>query len=178
MKSIEERAKEYSTCDEDCALCSEACRKASDERAFIAGAQSEREELTRWHDPKEELPEDDREVLCIVNRQHRKYAVLRHDNYGWWQYVPFQGGGWCGYDGEVCGWRPIHETMKGRLLYSFFEYKGSTYQVRATKAANRCSRCHAQPCKDRKIATLIKYFGPCLGEERSDGIDVIFRKVR
>ena len=29
-----------------------------------------------------------------------------------------------------------------------------------------------------KIATLIKYFGPCLGEERSDGIDVIFRKVR
>lgn len=68
-----------------------------------------RKELTRWHDPKEELPEDDREVLCIVNRQHSKYAVLRHDNYGWWQYVPFQGGGWCGYDGEVCGWREIHE---------------------------------------------------------------------
>lgn len=30
--------------------------------------------------------------------------------YGWWQYVPFQGGGWCGYDGEICGWRPIHEN--------------------------------------------------------------------
>lgn len=71
-----------------------------------------------------------------------------------------------------------NRTMKGRLLYSFFEYKGLTYQVRATKVANRCSMCHAQPCRDRKIATLIKYFGPCLGEERSDGIDVIFRKVK
>lgn len=79
------------------------------EREFRAGAEWMREELTRWHGPKEELPEDDREVLCIVNRQHSKYAVLRHDNYGWWQYVPFQGGGWCGYDGEIIGWRYINE---------------------------------------------------------------------
>ncbi len=100
MKSIEERAKEYAA----------KCHGQNTEWGFIAGAHSEHEELARWHDPKEELPEDAREVLCIVNRQHRKYAVLRHDNYGWWQYVPFQGGGWCGYDGEVCGWRPIHEN--------------------------------------------------------------------
>ena len=107
MKTIEERAKEYSTCDEDCALCSEVCRKASDERAFIAGALSEHEELTRWRDPKEELPDDDREVLCVTNRRYSTFAVLKHDNYGWWQYVPFQGGGWCGYDGDVLGWRRI-----------------------------------------------------------------------
>ena len=103
MKPIEERAKEYEKKYYDGAASE--CRLA-----FIRGAQSERAELTRWRDPKEELPEDDREVLCIVNRQHRKYAVLRHDNYGWWQYVPCQGGGWCGYDGEICGWRPIHEN--------------------------------------------------------------------
>lgn len=70
------------------------------------------------------------------------------------------------------------KTMEGRLLYSVFNYKGSTYQVSTTKVANRCSRCHATPCKEERYNTLIKYFGPCLGEERSDGIDVIFRKVK
>ena len=60
MKPIEERANAawsdyeyregelYSTCFMD---------------GFSAGAQSERDELTRWRDPKVELPNDNRDVL-------------------------------------------------------------------------------------------------------------------
>lgn len=47
MKTIEERAKEYA----------EKCYVQNTEWGFIAGAQAEHELLTRWHDPKEELPE-------------------------------------------------------------------------------------------------------------------------
>ena len=36
--------------------------------AFIAGAKSERVELTRWRDPKEELPEDNKQVLIKTDR--------------------------------------------------------------------------------------------------------------
>lgn len=109
MKTIEERAEEYSTCDEDCALCSEVCRKASDERAFIAGAQSAHEELTRWHDPKKELPDGDQEVLCMIHKKYNTYAVLKFYQGKWWQPAPVPAGGWCGYDGEIIAWREIHE---------------------------------------------------------------------
>ncbi len=109
MKTIEERAKEYSTCDEDCALCSEACRKASDERAFIAGAQSEHDELTRWHYPKDKLPDGDQEVLCMIHKKYNTYVVLKFYQGEWWQPAPVPAGGWCGYDGEIIAWRAIHE---------------------------------------------------------------------
>lgn len=44
MKPIEERAKEYAA---KCPGCQNT------EWGFMAGAHSEREELLRWHDPKE-----------------------------------------------------------------------------------------------------------------------------
>ncbi|WP_290433512.1 MULTISPECIES: hypothetical protein [Bacteroidales] len=97
MKTIEEKAKEYAA----------KCHCQNTEWGFIAGAQSEHEELTRWHDPKEELPDDGQEVLCVTKRRCNTFSVLQHDNYGWWQYIPFEGGGWCEYDGEVIGWREI-----------------------------------------------------------------------
>lgn len=62
MKTIEERA------EEACVACSygeldhdllESCFVDG----FFAGAKSEREELLRWRDPKEELPEERRAVL-------------------------------------------------------------------------------------------------------------------
>lgn len=120
MKTIKERAREFVNppCDRRCKSCDTVkmdCRFYNDLMSFIAGAESEHEELTRWHDPKEELPEDNREVLCIVNRQHCKFVILHHDKYGWWQYVPFMSGGWCGYNGEIgeiIGWREIHEDTK------------------------------------------------------------------
>lgn len=56
MKTIEERAKEYekSTMTEAASEC---------RLAFIRGAQSERAELTRWRDPKKELPEGNTNVI-------------------------------------------------------------------------------------------------------------------
>lgn len=56
MKPIEERAKEYEKKYYDGAASE--CRLA-----FIRGAQSERAELTRWRDPKEELPDEQRELF-------------------------------------------------------------------------------------------------------------------
>ena len=83
--------------------------KSSARKHFAAGADWMRNELTRWRDPKEQLPADGQEVLAIVNRQYNTYSILQHDTYGWWQYVPLSGGGWCGYDGDIIGWREIHK---------------------------------------------------------------------
>lgn len=110
MKTIEERAKEYASqyCDGDCALCDEVCRRAIDMEAFTAGAKSEREELTRWHDPKVELPETDVEVLVMVHEDGHTYDVMRYDQHGWCQKAP--GGGWCAPNNAPHGWRHIHEN--------------------------------------------------------------------
>lgn len=71
MKPIEERANAawsdyeyregelYSTCFID---------------GFSAGAQSERDELTRWRDPKVELPNDNRDVL-VKTTLCREYCI-------------------------------------------------------------------------------------------------------
>lgn len=86
--------------------------RAFAERHFEEGAAYMQVELTSWHDPKEKLPNDGQEVLCVTNRRYNTFSVLKHDNHGWWQYVPFYGGGWLGYDGDVLGWREIHENTK------------------------------------------------------------------
>ena len=75
--------------------------------AFVAGAKSEREELTRWHDPKVDLPETDVEVLVMVHTDGHTYDVMRYDQHGWWQKAP--GGGWCAAKHTPIGWRHIHE---------------------------------------------------------------------
>lgn len=105
MKTIEERAKEYNTCDEDCALCSEVYRKASDERAFIAGALSEHEELTRWHDPKVELPPQGKMVLLKITFGCH-YQLAERGDECWWSPMDDE---WGIPDSRVIGWREIHE---------------------------------------------------------------------
>lgn len=110
MKTIEERAEEYASqyCDGDCALCDDICGRLRSGRSFIDGAESEREELTRWHDPKVELPETDVEVLVMVHADGHIYDVMRYDQNGWWQKAP--GGGWCAPNNAPIGWRHIHEN--------------------------------------------------------------------
>ena len=75
--------------------------------AYDAGAKSEREELLRWHDPKEELPETDIEVLVKIDALRNKYDIMKHNQHGWWQKAP--GGGWCAPNNAPIGWRHIHE---------------------------------------------------------------------
>ena len=106
------------------------------ERAFIAGAKSERKELLqwddqsetndiidskefrsawgafvkylfKWHDPKVELPETDVEVLVMVHSDWHTYDVMRYNQHGWWQKAP--DGGWCAAEHTPIGWRHIHE---------------------------------------------------------------------
>lgn len=102
MKTIEERAhkymqkrlKDYET------FFGEDLREV-----FIKGAESEHEELTRWNDPKIELPEDDRKVLLKLRINYStdiRYAVgyFHHDKHQW---IGFP----LGYD-EIIGWREIH----------------------------------------------------------------------
>lgn len=79
MKTIEERATEYACNDGvipdsyECESCYNIYGKCTRD-AYIAGAKSEREEITRWHDPKKELPKDDRDVL-IRTTSCRKYRI-------------------------------------------------------------------------------------------------------
>jgi len=69
---------------------------------------SEREELTRWHDPKEELPEEHTDVeiktdkgkvsVCnmeLGERGRRFWSMSRTDTYI--------------MDANIIGWREIHE---------------------------------------------------------------------
>ena len=104
MKTIEERANAawsdyeyregelYSTCFID---------------GFSAGAQSERDELTCWRDPKKELPENRQLVLCKTSDKELPFVVVKYDRSGWWVYVyP----GWTGIGHKIIGWRPIHEN--------------------------------------------------------------------
>lgn len=67
-----------------------------------------RKELTRWHDPKEMLPEDN-EVLCKIDKRLNTYEVMRHDRHGWWMRAPIPEGGWCACDYDIIGWRYIYE---------------------------------------------------------------------
>lgn len=99
MKTIDERADIY-------------CRKQAyqggydveDVRAaYLEGAQDEREELTRWHDPKEELPWPRQSV--IVCTSPKIYFIASYDaEFGCW----FTGS--CAFGRcEIIGWREIHE---------------------------------------------------------------------
>lgn len=107
MKTIEERAKE---------ACKEWAGGELDDDiqdgcfmdGFVVGAMSEREELTRLHDPKVELPETDVEVLVMVHADGHTYDVMRYDKCGWWQKAP--GGWWCDQEYAPIGWRHIHEN--------------------------------------------------------------------
>ncbi len=112
MKTIEERADEYvdmpctGKCDE-CTMIEGTCRFYNDRVSFIAGAQSEHEELTKWHDPKEELPDTNRDVL-IKTTLLAKYRIAFYKADGQRNYHWHQNNGAID-DDMVIGWREIHE---------------------------------------------------------------------
>lgn len=85
----------------------ESCGDLYELARDYAQAEAEQNELTRWHDPKEELPETDIEVLVMVDADGHKYDVMQYDRHGWWQKAP--GGGWCAAERIPTKWRHIHE---------------------------------------------------------------------
>ena len=106
MKPIEERANAawsdyeyregelYSTCFMD---------------GFSAGAQSERDELTRWRDPKVELPNDNRDVL-VKTTLCREYCIAFYKANGGRNHHWHENNGSLD-DDMVIGWgRPILEN--------------------------------------------------------------------
>lgn len=75
--------------------------------AFMAGAKSERSELLRWRDPKEELPYDTEYVL-IKTSMCRNYAIAFFKKNGLPNYRWHENNGAID-DDMVIGWRPIHK---------------------------------------------------------------------
>lgn len=108
MKTIEERATEYA-CDGrmpggcECDSCYNIYGKCERD-AYIAGAKSEHEELTRWHDPKAELPGINQMVL--VKRTPDAplpYDLAQNNGIKWVD-------SWCDLDINIIGWREIHDN--------------------------------------------------------------------
>lgn len=99
MKTIEERAREYIYSN----FLEEVTMRNEIGNAYIAGAESERADLTRWNDPKEVLPENDKMVL--VKRKSDAplpYDLAQYDGSCWID-------SWCGLMIDIIGWRQIHE---------------------------------------------------------------------
>ena len=85
--------------------------KVSD--AYIAGAKDLYDEITQWYDPDKVLPPTNEEVLCMINRPHQTYAIMRYLHGKWWEAhhedVLTPEGSWVAYNGIVIIWREIHE---------------------------------------------------------------------
>lgn len=113
MKTIEERAKAF--CENNiCVTCGD--RKNCDRKCLgtciptydalewlIQFGKSEHAELTRWHDPKEEMPSPGQPVIICTSP--KIYFLASYD-------VEF--GDWFTGDAvfsrcEIIGWREIHE---------------------------------------------------------------------
>lgn len=103
MKSIEERAGNFAHTYE---LLDDAghqkCAMQIARECFAAGAQSERAELTRWHDPQEELPEDRTHVLAKTTRGNFEVVFYDHRMEIWYSVSSTYR--------TVLGWREIHEN--------------------------------------------------------------------
>lgn len=82
MKAIKERAKKYARKVWRGGTREYGSHMKLTECDFIAGAQSEREELTRWRNPNEELPENNSCVLMKVSdgEHERIYLGARQDD--------------------------------------------------------------------------------------------------
>lgn len=111
MKSIEERAYDRYTNDEcyrDCENCTdrELCLEADDVWAFIEGARSEHQELTKWNSP-DNPPNNRGQVLLKVKTDFTNKIYYKIGN--------FIQGNYCeSYSGmplktNCLGWREIHE---------------------------------------------------------------------
>lgn len=105
MKTIEERANEYVGHPAD---LDESLTITLQRGAFIQGAKSEHEELTRWHDPKKDFPETGKDVIIKYASEDGERYTIGHvscDNN--WDcesiLIPY-------YDlNIIIGWREIHE---------------------------------------------------------------------
>jgi hypothetical protein len=102
MKTIEERARDYQRSDED---------DGTTATAFQNGAEWMRKELTRWRDPKEELPE----YYKVVEVKWYGSGLIRISTA--WLSVGDAGGYLWTIEGtsrlinvrNILGWREIHE---------------------------------------------------------------------
>lgn len=110
MKTIEERIQEYvanawvelDQFNEDHVTFENIVTSAC-----VVGANFEYEELTRWSDPKEELPQNGQLVLCKTSDKKLPFVTVKYDCSEWWIYVyP----GWTSIGHKIIGWRPIHEN--------------------------------------------------------------------
>ena len=106
MRTIKERMDEYidSICS-NCRECRHQCAVPALRKSFIAGAESEHAELTRWHDPKEVLPPIEK-VVEVKLTFGRGYALAERGDDGWW-YADSEE--WEISDEQVIGWRYINE---------------------------------------------------------------------
>lgn len=79
MKTIEERADIY----EEISGCY-GCQLGQVKEAFIAGAKSEHEELTRWNSPKCPPEEDKAVIVKYLDSGFELYSIGDYDKkYGW-----------------------------------------------------------------------------------------------
>lgn len=107
MATIEERAKEYAHQYRRDAHDLKGERADAAFAAYCQGAEDECKELTKWNNPKDKLPPDDREVLCMIDCCYNTYLILKHNDLGWWMLA--SNGGRCVCAFEVIGWREINE---------------------------------------------------------------------
>lgn len=107
METIEERAREYAHQYRRDAHDLKGERADAAFAAYCQGAEDEREELIRWHDPKEELPKDNRDVL-VKTTLCARYCIAFYKANGARNYHWHENDGPID-DDMVIGWRPIHE---------------------------------------------------------------------
>lgn len=120
MKTIEERAREYADAEyPKCGLYDSwaddgfdegynAAMNSKADRAFIAGAQSEHEELTRWNDPNIALPDEGTEVLVKYDDMRVFMACYENSQFGWNCYEPRSAQWYSLESGVIAGWRNIY----------------------------------------------------------------------
>lgn len=107
METIEERAREYAHQYRRDAHDLKGERADAAFAAYCQGAEDEREGLIRWHDPKEELPKDNRDVL-VKTTLCARYCIAFYKANGARNYHWHENNGPID-DDMVIGWRPIHE---------------------------------------------------------------------
>jgi hypothetical protein len=112
METIEERAREYAHQYRRDAHDLKGERADAAFAAYCQGAKSEREELTRWHDPKEELPPIYDNVMvkymALDGCEHVAIAWRSAGDAGGCTYT-ISGTGVAINSRNVIGWREIHE---------------------------------------------------------------------
>ena len=112
METIEERAREYANQYRRDVHDLKGERADAAFAAYCQGAKSEREELTRWHDPKEELPPIYDNVMvkymALDGCEHVAIAWRSAGDAGGCTYT-ISGTGVAINSRNVIGWREIHE---------------------------------------------------------------------